>query len=56
MQLEMTMDSTTPDFHEYVRSLRMSDVAAWISFHEDDQHWHTSTFASRTMRPLLPAR
>jgi hypothetical protein len=45
MQLETTMDSTTPEFHEYVRSLRMNDVAAWISFHEDDQHWHTSTFA-----------
>jgi|GEM_PF-2343854 len=45
------MESTTPEFHEYVRSLRTPEISASISFHEDDQLWHTNTFA-RAQRGL----
>jgi hypothetical protein len=45
MQLERTMDSTIPQFHEYVRTVRTDDVSAWISFHEDDQRWHVIALA-----------
>lgn len=45
MQLERTMDSATPQFHEYVRSVRTDDISACISFHEDDQRWHVTALA-----------
>ena len=39
------MDSTTPEFHEYVLGLRTPEVSAGLTFHEDDQLWHTNAFA-----------
>jgi len=39
------MNSTTPEFHEYVLGLRTPEVSASLSFHEDDQLWHTNAFA-----------
>jgi hypothetical protein len=39
------MNSATPEFHEYVIGLRTQEVAANLSFHEDDQLWHTNAFA-----------
>jgi hypothetical protein len=39
------MDSTTPEFHEYVIGLRTPQVSANLSFQEDDQLWHTNAFA-----------
>ncbi|MEJ1966514.1 MAG: hypothetical protein WDO56_35230 [Gammaproteobacteria bacterium] len=39
------MNSTAPEFHEYVLGLRTAEVSAGLSFHEDDQLWHTNVFA-----------
>ncbi len=33
-----------PISHEYIRFVRSRDVATWISYHEDDQCWHTCTY------------